>query len=165
MVSSKYCRVKGEHRLLRTVVHLFVSPLCKQNPVRGTASLTLDAWSCVQDVPMAERCPALREPVLQRLFDIVLQQCTLPAQSGPQRSPTEGSDYAEECDDNDDDDLIGAFRVGTQQLLPCGDDATMRVARSPSSKVFVRMPMAVTWCLLALMQTQVHQGAWISWAP
>ena len=110
-------------------------PLRQQNPVRGTASLTLDAWSCVQDVPMAERCPALREPVLQRLFDIVLQQCTLPAHSGPQRSPTDGNDYSEECDDNDDDDSIGAFRVGTQPLSVLHHAALKSLVSKPNGHV------------------------------
>ncbi len=36
---------------------------------------------------MKERSPPLREPVLYRLFDVVVQQCTLPAATTLARSP------------------------------------------------------------------------------
>ena len=58
---------------------------------------------------MAERCPQMKEPLLTRLLDVVMKQCTLSVDAGSQNPLSSVS----EADDEDDDDAIGAFRVGS----------------------------------------------------
>ena len=88
--------------------------------------MTLDGWLCMQDVPMLSRCPPCRQPLLQRLFDTLLKQCTLPPHYAPSVADVAGHhghahaaafhDANDDADD-DDDDTIAAFRVGAFGLV------------------------------------------------